>query len=587
MTAHLAGRKHAERVRGDSSGTNTYTAGGRTPTAGVCFYYPKGTCFKGDACTYRHEEANHNSARIPSINTSAVVSPGDCYNYRNGKCFEGEACTFRHESQKQNLTPIPSSILSSSSSYKRKTSDDDLVTEIILCKGGPPKTDSLSTNGAKKEHEKKLAPLFAKATSGSKEKAIDKKKKQEFPEEFANVFYRKRGVNLYIKNELVVWEFAYNLLIMRAIKTHIKGRAWNPGLGCWTCPLESLPDAIALYSHMGRTPDKALVKRAKEIEESYEGTSATDAIKLSIRLALKETMMDSAMSMSATFFYDAHVVETIKMLPPSQRKYNPATKAWNIDLYALPSLLEFLEPLGYFPSKHLMDISESCQALHDVIYNKDNDPSEVLEWNDDWLTESEEDMKKVDPAAASILEDKLKDLVALVGKQSTKAKAVNRSDYGDSKRRRLTSAQRDWSFKSRDYDDSSYSDDWSDDEDDFDVRTSSFFEDHVLASYARNRLHQMTVKETSPVDCDCGRPWKKMDGKHMCRYFGTYHCSCGNRWASAYCWKDETQACRSCNSEQLPIQKDQLEGKLGNSTGGAHDSSRCAMCRRLGRDCSM
>ena len=49
------------------------------------------------------------------------------------------------------------------------------------------------------------------------------------------------------------------------------------------------------------------------------------------------------------------------------------------------------------------------------------------------------------------------------------------------------------------------------------------------------------------------------------------------------------QACRKCNTEGLPVKMDLLDGRppIGSGVGGAHDSARCAICRRRGYDCSL
>jgi len=208
-------------------------------------------------------------------------------------------------------------------------------------------------------------PFFCKQVAKKKETT------KTFPTEFRNAFYRKRDVNLYIGGNQVVWEFAYNPLVIRAIKEHIKGRTWNPNLGvkgCWTCPLETLPDAIALYEFMGRTVDENLKKRAKEIKESFGGTSASDAIKLTVQLALKghrdgkdfADTTNAIGSVLVTFLYDAKVVSALKMLSPVQPSYDPATKAWTVDILALPELVEHLEPLGYVHSIDASRRSGKC-----------------------------------------------------------------------------------------------------------------------------------------------------------------------------------------------------------------------------------
>ena len=70
------------------------------------------------------------------------------------------------------------------------------------------------------------------------------------PAQYRDLLKRKRDVNLYIANGKVVWQFNYDAKVIDAVKTHIKGRRWEPSLGvkgCWTCPIESLPEAVALY----------------------------------------------------------------------------------------------------------------------------------------------------------------------------------------------------------------------------------------------------------------------------------------------------------------------------------------------------
>ena len=90
-----------------------------------------------------------------------------------------------------------------------------------------------------------------------------------------------------------------------------------------------------------------------------------------------------------------------------------------------------------------------------------------------------------------------------------------------------------------------------------------------------------------PADCDCGQPHKRVGGRHVCRYFGYFHCACGNRWTSAYTWKGEQQACRRCDRESAPAKTEKLDGRVGMGNGKPHDSSRCSMCAQLGYDCSI
>ena len=106
------------------------------------------------------------------------------------------------------------------------------------------------------------------------------------PAQYCGLLKRKQGVNLYVSGGRVVWQFAYNASVIGAIKAHIKGRQWEPSLGpkgCWTSPLETLPEAVALYEHMGRTPDPLLKARARQVVQACGGGSAADAITLTAR----------------------------------------------------------------------------------------------------------------------------------------------------------------------------------------------------------------------------------------------------------------------------------------------------------------
>jgi len=95
-------------------------------------------------------------------------------------------------------------------------------------------------------------------------------------------------------------------------------------------------------------------------------------------------------------------------------------------------------------------------------------------------------------------------------------------------------------------------------------------------------------KPEIPKDCNCGRPEIKVDGEHICRYYGQFECyGCHKRWSSAYTWKGEMQACRACNKESLPWKTELLKRAETSSIAGPHDCERCGMCQKLGKDCSM
>eukprot|EP00854_Cymbomonas_tetramitiformis_P015546 gene15546-18428_t len=202
-----------------------------------------------------------------------------------------------------------------------------------------------------------------------------------FPAHLRGILKGKQHVNLYMSNGVIVWQFAFNTMIIDAIKG-LKGRKWDTTFangkekGRWTCPLESLPDAIALFEHMGRKPDTELKRRAKEVVENC-GASATEGIRLVIHLqtadgsrsgdGLSYGIGESLGRVVAMFHYDADVVSAIKQLPPTQRSYDPATKSWPIDLLALPDLLEHLGALSYTPSTALSALASACAQIERLL----------------------------------------------------------------------------------------------------------------------------------------------------------------------------------------------------------------------------
>lgn len=711
---HVAGRKHRARVasqQASGGGSSNGPSGGGG--IGTCFYFKEGRCWKGAACTYRHVEADGreskrkfsstsgssaSSASTPiDTSTSLVTSssalppPGCCFAYwQRGSCYKGSSCTYKHIRPGDDVDTTddtrPASKPAPAPAPSKNT--NDLIIEVLLTKGGttptkesfpPTKKSNPPTSGTKDSPSAdtptssapaiKLAPIFCKpikstptpsklvATKSPKKP----KSKYSFPAKYANAFKGKRNVNLFIQGGLVVWEFAYDLKVMEAIKTHIKGRAWNKSIGvkgAWTCPLESLPEAIALYEHMGRKADSGLKRRAAEIEKAFGGASASDAIKMVIRFSLDEHLADAERQVKSsststtdiqppqpepsfgsaqlTFLYDAEVVSALKMLPPSQRSYDPPTKTWTVDILAIPSSLDHLSTIGYTPSKDLQAISNSIEELVGVLYGgseaeDEEDASatntaadiEVLvkeELDEDStasfppvpglaptysedsaatsddninnaadITSTTTDINESDNHASN-LETSLKNVISALAKCSDKAQPrLNSSDYGESKRQRLTSSQESWAMRRMGYDDDEdfgYGYDDFDDDDLFGY--SSFFRRDKFATFARKRFDNIKVaKKSKPADCDCGNPRKTIGGVHTCRYFGTFHCRCGNRWTSAYCWKGEKQACRVCNVESLPVKKEPLERRVGKTRRlGHHDTARCEMCRKLGYDCS-
>ena len=634
LNQHLSGRKHAEVLKFG------------TAITGFCFQYQNsGTCWKGDQCTYKHIAANENpKTQVVSESTKVdrfgPAPPGFCYLWwKNGICSKGPTCAYKHD--------LSSSIPAHSALYSPTTYFDDHIkagnvvsppqedskrlrdetgsisAEFLLCKTDDP--DKANTEKQIDTHTpQKLAPLFCKPVKS------ESKKSNRFTDDCLNIFNHKRDVNLFIQNGLVVWEFAYDTKIIKAIKENIKGRVWNPSIGikgCWTSPLESLPDAIALYEHMGRSASAELKLRAKEIQEKFGNSSASDAIKMVVRIhSSKPEGADNVEavpmlgSVAVTFLYDADIVSALKMLSPTQRTYNPATKAWSIDILALPDLLEILMPLGYSASKRLRDLSSLTSNIDNILFGQDEVFNNVKKSEEvknlDTKLDSKSDKDRTTRRAEEIiiiddneetsgneeprlkskkaheLEAVLKSIARLVAQHDTNAHSMNMTDYGSAKRQKLTDAQKKWASKfhlDSDIDDGSSFSDIDDDDSSFGSLSNDghFYTSTELASWTRNAyqsLHRAERRE-GPVNCDCGKPFKLSGGTHTCRYFGTFQCLCGNCWTSAYCWKGEMQACRSCNFESLPVKKEQLDGRIGRSTS-AHDTERCGRCQTLGYNCS-
>jgi hypothetical protein len=627
--------------------SSSYDSGGG---GGVCYkFQDTGFCPYGNSCTYRHIKKNKpttitnpsKTGQVAATNRSGPAPLGVCYIWWNrGSCDKGMSCTYKHSiTTASSLSPSTTKItsqcddddtnhafckmindgilVSPPSQIKRPRENENSIvvsTEIILCKTDNPDKG----NGEKKEQPttvKKLASIFCKPPTSSKPISKDEPNDSKYPEIYRNLFYRKRDINLLIQDGLVVWEFGYNVKVIEAIKVYIKGRAWNPNMGgrkgCWTAPIESLPDCIDLYEHMGRTASDGLKNRALQIMKSYGDSSASDAIKLSIDIYLNST--NSVGSIDATFLYDTKIISAFKMLPPTQRSYDPTSKVWTVDLFALPSLIDILVPLGYNATKRLRTISNLTKLVDGLFYD-DQDADATI--NNSLVATSEEINDKLDEvigltdnsdddgsssnnnmnglskfAAENVdksnkLEKLLKSLVRLVGqKNDSNSPTIDVSSCGTFKRQKI---EVDDDF---DYDDDSGNDYFINGGYDDDVRDEL---DAYMQNY-RSRDHRCdsSIEEknqTLSSECDCGHPHKMSAGRHTCRYFGTFQCAgCHNGWTSAYCWKGEKQACRSCNEESFPIRKDQLDGRppvMESTSGRGHDSARCGRCRSLGYNCS-
>ena len=627
---------------------------------GHCFNFQREGVCTDTSCNYKHEEKTEdiNIMNPPSTSfmppcvtplssSSGIFKPGYCFNFqREGICTD-TSCNYKHEEKTEDInimnTPDDVSIMQSKKRPFEDTgnSSNDICAEFLLCKGvqsnisastpikSEQKNPALDLNSVLMSASRARAKIVQLPTTRAK---TEVQSTSSFPEIYRNALKRKRNVNLFIQDNLVVWQFSYNLQVISAIKEHIKGRQWNPNIGekgCWTCPLESLPEAIALYEHMGRTPDTALKERARRIKSIYGGASASDAIKICARFSLEKANDEERLcidghndvsfgSASLTFLYDANVVEALKMLPPKLRSYNPTSRSWTIDLLALPLVLSFFSPLGYLPSNKLKTVADSISNIDEIMHGKINQeisipsspiqttpnlvPSPAKEFSPGYLKVKEEIVVENGQSLSSSqvaseeqlfeealvaaadesekiyeLEKKFKALIVLFGKNACAIRTINRSNCGEAKIRRLTSSQISYSQR---YDDE-FGD--NDDNDIYDLYPSFGIGD--LVSTLVGRASSSMKRKSVSSDCKCGQPWRMTGMTHTCRYFGTFHCSCDNRWTSAYCWEGEMQSCRSCNRESFPVKKDKLDGRIGKSTG-AHDASRCAMCKKIGYDCS-
>ena len=119
--------------------------------------------------------------------------------------------------------------------------------------------------------------------------------------------------------------------------------------------------------------------------------------------------------------------------------------------------------------------------------------------------------------------------------------AIDRSDVGTAKRRKLTAQQKKWAAGERGGGYSDLHDDDLDSDDDDDVCTAWVLGLYRGARHLYAPHRDAVVPGPPPADCDCGQPWKRVGGRHVCRYFGYFSCACGKRWTSAYTWKGERQ----------------------------------------------
>ncbi|KAL6079013.1 DNA topoisomerase 3 [Balamuthia mandrillaris] len=402
------------------------------------------------------------------------------------------------------------------------------------------------------------------------------------------------GVSYRIKEreKEVAVSFDYDATLISLFKGHVKGRRWNPATKEWTCPLTSFPQLEALMTFLGcvfyPSGSKSLKKASDEEEEEEKDGIRIEVHPLKLMCELE-------------FTYDADLVNAIRQLHPQQRKWVPAKKKWEVDLSALSELVETFRPFLQQPSKGLTAIQSFINEEERGLLSSLHPPGDIplsasstnylqtirsFEENEDDIVKNEvdddddddeegRDSDEEDDDENERREDKVYIKVSTPQNQQTgpTAKVV----VYDNRMPKVEEKEKERKEK--------------DDEDDDD--------EVVIINVSAPRSSAPQQKPTVPIydysrkkeeakPCGCGRPHIKINGVHICRYYGSFKCGgCGNRWTSAYTWEGETQKCRSCNREEKPWKKEQLQGGVGSGIQGPHDTARCGMCKRLGYDCSL
>ena len=197
-------------------------------------------------------------------------------------------------------------------------------------------------------------------------------------------------------------------------------------------------------------------------------------------------------------------------------------------------------------------VNTECEEI-DVIDNSNNDNKK------DEFQESEKKSNKIESGDswsksqvnALKLEAKLKAIVDLVAKnpKNGQSKALDSSDCGSAKRRKVSITQKTWASKhgygnedddsyncdydlSHQYYDNSFDEQGSFDDDD--DHHTILYSENAFTAFATYRFRDLDstnvyhAETVTPDDCDCGKPQIKVGGKHTCRYFGTFECSWWN-----------------------------------------------------------
>ncbi|CAE8646879.1 unnamed protein product [Polarella glacialis] len=565
---------------------------------GMCFAFTKGACSKGAICNYRHSgsgfqvQVSDTALANPRLNppnslgagSAEVLVPGMCFAFTKGACSKGATCNYRHGGP----------------GFQGQVSENSSGNRALTVPTPSGNSDRVTDQGPAGARQDALRGEFMlckqevmRMASASDQTVL--------PQTIAGLLKKKRDVNLYIKDNEVCFQFKFNQAVIDAVKAFLPGRRYDAVAKTWKCPLESLPSAIALYEHMGRTVDAELKRRAAEVKSTCGGASSSASIRLLIELQGSGSVAEGSVkvgSCAVSFNYDAEVVAAIKQLPPSLRSYEPAVRLWHIDVLALPELLEVLGPLGYKPSHNLLEICRLLQALSALLFSAPQVATTTTTTTETSAGPSSQGssehaggMPCLPPASdrSRDFDRVLQELVQQVCGQIEGR--VNRADVGQAKRRKLTPQQKAFSAGGLDMDF------FTDSEDDglpdaFNNNNSNNnHNNNMLLDYSRflrSSFPPRTRDSAPPTDCDCGQPWRLLAGRHCCRYYGTFCCvGCGNQWTSAYAWRGERQACRNCEKESLPVKTEPLLARPGaNAAGGGHDCSRCSKCRQLGHDCS-
>jgi hypothetical protein len=81
--------------------SNNYVYPGRCtacrPKRNVCYNFQKGTCYRGSACRFLHEDSFNNDWYGSKIDYSSDVVGPVCFEYKKGRCKKGSLCRYVHD----------------------------------------------------------------------------------------------------------------------------------------------------------------------------------------------------------------------------------------------------------------------------------------------------------------------------------------------------------------------------------------------------------------------------------------------------------------------------------------------------------